>query len=551
MNKDNNKNRIRILMTSDVHGKVFPHSYADGSIKEYGFARLYSTIKKLRDDNTILIDNGDVLEGSPLQLYHMMTDLKDRDPSPVSRVMKAINYDYINLGNHDFNFGPEVLFRHIETSGALCITQNITYQGRSILRCNDLQMETPEDWRKEKCAEGGLDKTYVIKEIAGKRIAIFGLLTHYVKHWESEEHLEGFEFFDALESAKENVARIKANGEADFIVCVYHGGFEIDPETGQPIGKDTGENQGYKILSEIPEIDVFLTGHQHKLIVNTNDGRVFVQPGANGEHIACVDIYPYDLKDGDAINQKCHMEAELIKIETEADEGILDLVRDEEEACQIWLDQIIGETRLDLRVHDEFDARLNKSQLITYINSVQLKYSKADISAVALFQGATGIGPDITIRQIVSTYVFPDNIVVKRINGKILKEYLEQTVAFWDVERRGDTERIIVNPKYEIPTPQYFNYDLLDGVEYTAKVSNPIGERITSLTMGGSPVQEDTELTIAINHYRAAGGGDFFMLSDAETVWVDSTTMIDILVKEIKSIGIIDFKPINNISIEI
>ena len=513
----NSENRIRILMTSDVHGKVFPHSYADGSYNNNGFGRIAGTIKELRDDNTILIDNGDVLEGSPLQLFHMMTELKDREPSPVSKVMGALNYDYINLGNHDYNFGPEVLFRHIETTGAKCITSNMVYQGKPMC-------------------------SYELIEVAGKKIAIFGLITHLVTQWESKEHLEGIEFKDALETAKSLVAKIKADNQADYIVCVYHGGFEKDPETLEPIGQDTGENQGFRMLRELPEIDVLLTGHQHRIFVNNFDGRTYIQPGAGGEQIACVDIYPGD-------NQ---IEAKLIKVETEAVDAVLDIVRDEEEDCQIWLDRVIGKTGLDLVIHDAFDARLKKSQLITFINSVQLKRSKADVSGVALFQGATGIGPDITIRQLVSTYVFPDNIVVKKINGRILREYLEKDMEYWTVQRdETGIEKVIVNPEYESPLPQHFNYDLLDGVEYTAKISNPVGQRIVSLTKNGVPVTDDMELTLAINHYRAAGGGEYHMFGEAETLWEDSVTMIDLLVDEIMERKVIDFEPVNNIRIEV
>ncbi len=548
MKSDSVKNRIRILMTSDVHGKVFPHSYSDGSPKNYGFGRLAGTIEKLRDENTILIDNGDTLEGSPLQLFHMMSDLREREPSPVSRIMKAMKYDFINLGNHDFNFGHNVLFRHIEETGAKCITGNVLYNDNLLASLNH---DNKGNSNQGNSNESFRQKSYEIIEVAGKRIALFGLLTHFVTRWESEENLRGFKFENALESAKRIVSEIKSNENVDYIVSVYHGGFEKDIESDEPIGMDTGENQGYRIMTEIPEIDVFLTGHQHRLMVGIKDGRAYVQPGAGGEYLACVDIYP----EGNTLEEesfdeetygKSLIETRLIKVETEANNDLLSIVSDEEANCQTWLDQVIGETKIDLCVHDEFRDRLNKTQLITYVNNIQLKRTGADVSAAALFQGATGIGPGITIRQIVSTYVFPDNITVKKINGKILREYLEKDMEFWAVD--GDSQ-IIVNPAYEIPNPQYFNYDLLDGVEYTAKISNPVGERIVSLTKDGIPITDDMEFTIAINHYRAAGGGDFFMLSEAETVWEDSVTMIDILVNEIKENTIIDFKPVNNINV--
>ncbi len=520
--KESNPNRIRILCTSDVHGKIYPHSYADGSYQAYGYARLKTCIDSLRDENTILIDNGDVLVGSPFMQYFMSnfpTDLGKT--SPITRVINAMNYDFINLGNHDFDYGVKALFHHIEGTGAKCITENVRYTSNAGSGACSLPKYL--NHQRENC--------YELIEIAGKKLALFGIITHFVPKWEGEEHTKGMTFLDAFDEAKRIVEKIKEDNLADYIVCVYHGGFERDPETGEQIGFDTGENQGYRMLKEIPEIDVLLTGHQHRLF----EGNKYTQPGEGGVYLACVDI---DLETG-TVNPK------LIEVETEADEGIMNLVRDDEDACQIWLDKIIGKSKLDLLIHDELDARINKSQLITYVNKVQMDYCGADVSAVALFYGAIGIGPDISMRQLVSTYVFPDNLIVKKINGKILRDYLEKDMEFWIIE----DGKIAINPEYMVPYPQHFNYDMLDGVEYTAKISNPVGERIIKLTRNGEPVTDEMELTIAVSNYRAAGGGNFFMLSDAETVWQDSITVVDLMQRDIMEKRVIEFEPVNNIEI--
>ena len=512
-------NRIRILSTSDVHGKIFPHSYADGSSQNIGFAKISKVIEKLRDENTILIDNGDTLEGSPLQLFYMLERREGPKAPPVSRVMKELKYDYINLGNHDFNFGVDMLYKHIKGTGAKCITRNLSHLGRGI----------------DSLAE---DREYELLEVAGKKLAIFGIITHFVPKWEGEDKVAGLEFRDAFCEARKIVNQIKEDGLSDYIICVYHGGFEYDPETKEPIGLDNGENQGYRIINEIPEIDVFITGHQHLVFqgVGGASGKTaYTQPGQGGQYVSCIDI---DVEKGEIIPK-------LFPIGDDFDEGILDIVREEERDCQDWLDQVIGHTNLDLRIHDEYDSRLNKSQLITYLNQKQMEYSGADLSSVALAYGATGIGPDITMRQIVSTYVFPNTLVSKRINGRILKDYLEKNMEFWLVEK-GE---IIVNPEYEAPILKHFNYDMLDGVEYIAQISNPLGERIISLTRGGKPVSEEDEFTIVLNNYRAAGGGEFFMLSDAEQVWDDPMSMVDILAEAIRGEGVIDFEPVNNIEI--
>ena len=105
--------RIRLLVTSDVHGYVYPYSYADGKKENIGFAKVKAVMDSLKDENTLLLDNGDVLEGSPLSFYHFHSHSKNI--SPMSKAMRLIGYDYVNVGNHDFNYGEEALLQHLHT----------------------------------------------------------------------------------------------------------------------------------------------------------------------------------------------------------------------------------------------------------------------------------------------------------------------------------------------------------------------------------------------------------------------------------------------------
>ncbi|MCR5372905.1 MAG: metallophosphoesterase, partial [Solobacterium sp.] len=112
--------RIRLLATSDTHGYIYPYQYTDHSSANQGLARMQALISALRDENTLVIDNGDVLEGSPLDYYHFHCH---RDEvSPVTKVMNAMGYDFVNVGNHDFNYGKDILYRHLENLDAPCMT---------------------------------------------------------------------------------------------------------------------------------------------------------------------------------------------------------------------------------------------------------------------------------------------------------------------------------------------------------------------------------------------------------------------------------------------
>ena len=174
--------RIRILTSSDVHGVLFPYEYAKGRGRNWGLAKLSGLIRSLRGPDTILIDNGDTLEGSPLSFYHYA-----KCPpleSPMTAAMAMMRYDFVNLGNHDFDYGPEALLTHLDKSGARCLCVNISYKGDPL-------------------------GSYAVRRICGKKLAFFAVCTQYVRNWEPEDKLEGFVLRDAFESARETAEKIR------------------------------------------------------------------------------------------------------------------------------------------------------------------------------------------------------------------------------------------------------------------------------------------------------------------------------------------------------
>lgn len=500
---------IRLLATSDVHGYIYPYSYATKKEENIGYAKISSLIKTLRDENTIVIDNGDVLEGSPLMFYHMHYDIDNI--SPVSKVLKEINYDFINIGNHDYNYGEDILLKHLNYLNGKCITANILYKGKPF------------------------NHEYVIKEIAGKRIALFGLTTQYISNWESKEHIKDSVFLDAYDTCKKLVKEIKEKENPDYIVCVYHGGFEKDLESGKPTEELTNENEGYKILEEIDGLDILITGHQHRSLSGKKFNKVYTQTSDKGKELACIEINT----DTNSID------ARILEANIEADTSITNLVLDEEEKCQKWLDTPLGTSNVDLKIIDEDKARLHKSQVITFLNDVSKYASGADLNANALFAGATGFNKDITMRDLVSTYVYPNTLVVKKITGKVLKEYLEKCAEYFDIK----DDEIVVSYNYLWPKPQKFNYDMVDGVDYTIKVSNPIGQRLIKLTYKDKEVNDDDTFTLCINNYRASGGGDYHMIKEAPTIKDIQKGMVEILADYIIDKKVIDFKEVNNITV--
>ena len=503
------KNRIRILATTDMHGYIYPYRYSDNTEAEYGCARLKTLIDLYRDENTILIDNGDVLQGSPLQFYHFAREAEET--APITKVMNAMGYDYVNLGNHDFNYGENALLKHLDSLNMPCLTSNVILRGKP------------------------LNPTYAIREIAGVRIALFGVVTHCIPRWEKPDNIKNFRFKDAFDTARKTVELIRRLERPDYVIGIYHGSFERDPKTGISYNKENGENQAYQMIREIDGLDVLITGHTHAELFGRSFNTTYAQAGKHAEALACVDIY----------TDTGIIEPHVLKADTAPNEEILRLVQETEDRCQKWLDTPLGKSRMNLKIEDEFTARLHKSQLATFLNMVQKEVSGADLSAVSLFQNAVGFGSEITMRELVSTYVYPNSLMVLKIDGAILREYLEKTAEFWAI----DDNRIIVNPRFIKPKKKMYFYDMVDGIEYDINVRNDIGHRVTSILYQGKEVTDDMEFTLVVSNYRAAGGSEYTMLKKGELIRDCMNDMVEEIALWIIQHRVIEFEPVNNIHV--
>ncbi len=482
--------KIRLLATSDVHGFISPYLYSDGSLAEQSLSRLSAHIRRLRDENTLLIDNGDVLQGSPLNTYHQR--YAKEKIHPMALALNALEYDYYNLGNHDFNYGLPMLHRYMQEVHAECLTGNL------------VENEEP------------LGADYTIHYFDEQHcIALIGVTTQYIPHWEQPKNIAGISFENALEYVQKTVDLIRSKEQVDGIVVVYHGGFEKDLLSGQETEALTGENLGYQ-MCQIEGVDVIISGHQHRSLATVCNGKTVTQTASNGRELAVIE---WDLE-----THAIH--AELLKANQPVDETLLELIREEEEKTQQWLDQPLGRLKEgDLLVRDELKGRIHKHPLISFLNQVQREFGQADLSSQALFNGARGFNQEITMRDLVASYMFPNTLVTLKISGKILKEFLEKSAEYFSV-RDG---KIVVSDRYLAPKPQHYNYDMVDGVEYTIKVSNPIGQRIVELKRNGVEVKQDDQFTIAMSNYRASGGGDFMMLQGCEVVQDHQKDMVECL----------------------
>lgn len=482
---------MKILCTTDVHGAIFSHTYSNNSDTFNGLTRLSTLLKKERQNNNIiLIDNGDILQGNPLNTYVN----KNKNNTLMADALNYLNYDYFNLGNHDFNYGRNLLEKHINTLNAKCLTTNIAINHTII------------------------GKTQIIN-IEGIKIGLIGAVTSYIPNWEKEDNLVGIDVFDVFETISKEVKKIRK--DVDILIVVYHGGFERDLNTFEPTENLTKENIGFELTKL--DIDILLSGHQHRSINQIVNNTLCLQATSNLKEVMSVEIKDNQIK------------AKLVELKDyERDlEFEKNFIRIEEEV-QKYLDIVITSTDYDLRINDVYEAQKNKHPYISLLNQIQLKHYNADISFASLFQTSIGLSKDITIRDILSSYPFPNSLVLIEIDYKTLLEYLEQNATYW-------TKNKEINPKFLKPKLEIYNYDMGDGISYTIDTNKKEYNRVSI----DSNIKDTYKMVV--NNYRYSGGGNFYMMKNTKLLENDTIDVVDIIIEYLKSEKPLKINHSNNI----
>lgn len=461
--------RATIYYTSDVHGYLFPTSYGDKEEKAMGLFHCIANFKK--DGNTLIFDGGDTLQGSPMASYIAEKGGELLEAEPFSRVYNAAGYDAVVPGNHDFNFGYERLSRYTNALTGACLCANVKDLG----------------------GKSKLQNRHIFTLENGLRIGVTGVVTDYVTVWEKPEHLDNIQITDAFTAAKEELYKLKQ--EADVTVCIYHGGYECDLDTGEVLST-SGENVGYRILKEL-DYDVLLTAHQH-MPVSGRDlfGTHTLQVMANGVQYAKIEIAKE--------NETLHVASSLCpagdRHEEEPYRSLLPL----EEEVQKWLDVSIGQIKAPIPEQNKLDMAMNGSGVADFFNQVQLTYSGADISCVGLGNTPMSLPEHITMRDLVRVYPFSNTLVVLSVNEEVLKKALERCAEYFTL-KDGVVEisDVFLNPKVE-----HYNYDYFAGISYEIDLRMPVGSRVKEIRYKGEPLNGRT-LSLCMSDYRASGTGGY------------------------------------------
>lgn len=500
---------LTICFTSDVHGYFSDMDYARGVSGTTGLSRCVSTFPD--DGNTLILDGGDTLQGSPFAYWLSQNPVEGAKVS--ARAMSLAGYDFITLGNHDFNYGREALVSYLSHLEARCLSANV---------------------------EGlpGVERTAVVKLQNGLRVGLTGVTTHFVNLWEKPENLEGITVKDAFSSAAAAIEELKQE-KVDVTVCIYHGGFENDLVTGELLSA-TDENQAYRICREL-DFDVLLTGHQH-------------QPKAGLELFGT-----FAAQSPDRAKQYVRMDVTVSEEgKITANSRMMDPEEPEEELAQylapldaqnaVFLDQPLGELDIPLEPDDHMKMAANGSVIANFFNQVQMDASGADLSITCLANVVKGFNQQVTIRDVVATYVFPNTLKTIRVDRRILKAALERSAEYFDLDENGQLQ---VSQRFLKPIVMHYNYDYLSGLEVTIDIHKPIGNRVVSMLYEGKELEEDRQLTLCLNNYRATGTGGYPLYAKCELVKDQPTEISQMIIEYIekhKQIAVDKTKWLNVIS---
>jgi len=507
---DGGTTRITILGTSDLHGNIWGYSYEDGKeTTNNGIARVYTYIQQVRAENpnTILVDNGDTIQGTILtdDIYN-----KQDGEHPIMSVMNYMGYDAMTLGNHEFNFGLNLIDRIQKQAKFPILAANATYKDTGKLLT-------------------GAD--YTIVERGGVKVAIIGVTNPNAPTWDGEK-VDAVSF-EAVSSAVKRCIE-KIGDSADVIMVSCHAGL-----TGE-FDEEGGSDAASQILIDNPQVDVLLVGHYH-VVVKEKDGNTLVGAPRNSGR----DVVRFDLnvdKDGnvtdgsvdvvDMANYEPSNDIRSLPIVKEAHQKTIDFINGSASSDGTTSGGVFGTAKQDFQPVDEIagipEGKLEDTAVMDLINKVQLLNSGADVSAAALFKDTSDIkAGDINYGDIFNIYKFDNTLYRVQVTGAELKAYMEWSAACYNQWHEGDVS-ISFNPE----KPGYL-YDMFAGVDYEIDLSQPEGSRIKNVMFKGKPLADDQTLTLAVNNYRYSSGLKAYKLVAAKKEWESSNSIRDMLVKYI------------------
>ncbi|MET9799897.1 5'-nucleotidase C-terminal domain-containing protein [Streptomyces sp. NPDC006368] len=534
-----------VMGTTDLHGNVFNWDYFtdkefdDKAHNDVGLAKISTLVERVRKEkgrgNTLLIDAGDTIQGTQLSYYYAKVDpiTAERGPvHPMARAMNAIGYDAAALGNHEFNYGIPVLRKFQEQC-------DFPLLGANALDAKTLRPAFPPY------------SVHRLRTPCGRdvRVAVLGLTNPGIAIWD-KANVSGRMVFPGLEEqAAKWVPRLRSMG-ADVVIVSAHSGSSGTSSYGDQL--PYVENAAGLVAEQVPGIDAILVGHAHTEIPeyrvrNRETGKdvVLSEPLKWGQRLTLFDV---DLvwRKGRWVVEK--VGARVLNSNTvEEDPEIVSLLGEEHAKVVAYVNQVIGTSTVAMSTAD---APWKDEPIIDLINHVQAEtvrealaggaYAGLPVLSQASCFSRTARIPagQVTIRDAAGLYPFENTLEARVLTGAQLKDYLEFSARYYVQTPAGapvDTAKLTNAGG----TPDY-NYDAVYGLSYEIDIARPAGSRIVNLSFEGRPLDPAARFVLAVNNYRASGGGAFPHVAAAQQVWSNSEEIRNTIIQWVREKGTVD-----------
>ncbi|EEL49459.1 bifunctional 2',3'-cyclic-nucleotide 2'-phosphodiesterase/3'-nucleotidase [Bacillus mycoides] len=567
--------KLRILETSDIHVNLMNYDYYQTKTdNKVGLVQTATLVNKAREEakNSVLFDDGDAIQGTPLGDYVAQKGLDGDYVHPLYRLMNLMKYDVISLGNHEFNYGLDYLNKAISKTQFPVINSNVFIDDHDNDEENDKNaFEKYHIFDKVVTDEAGNSQTV--------KIGVMGFVPPQIMGWD-KANLEGkVKAKDIVQTAEKLVPEMQAKG-ADIIVALAHSGVD---QSGYNAGM---ENASYYLATKVPGVDAVLMGHSHTVITDKFDGVPVVMPGVFGSNLGIIDM---ELK---KVNGKWEVQKDKSVPSVrpisdskgtalvEPDQKLVNEIKDDHEATIKYVNTPVGKTTAPINsyfslVQDDPSVQLVTNAQKWYVEKLFAEngqYSKYKgipvLSAGAPFKAGGRNGATyytdipagtLAIKNVADLYVYPNTLYAVKVNGAQVKEWLEMSAGqFNQIDPAKAEEQSLVNVNY--PT---YNFDILDGVKYEIDVTQPAkydkdgkivnqnANRIVNITYDGKPIADNQEFIVATNNYRGSSQ-TFPGVSKGEVVYQSQDETRQIIAKYMKETPVINpaadqnwaFKPI-------
>ncbi|MEI6308766.1 MAG: 5'-nucleotidase C-terminal domain-containing protein, partial [bacterium] len=491
---------IRLLETSDIHGNVEGWNYfTDKASSSGGMSRIVTYLNSVRADNpnTLIVDDGDTIQGTPLNyLYNILTPSVT---NPMAVAMNFMGYTSMTLGNHEFNFGQAVLNKIRGEMTFPMLAANCR-----LISDNSLVFDP-----------------YIIKDISGVQVGILGLTNTSIPYWEKPENIAGLKFTNPVVEANTFVPLMKAAG-ADVIVIAAHSGLD------ETYGHGHEENFIKDLADFVPGVDVILAAHAHAQENLVRNGVLITEPKNAAAQVADITITVSGEGSTWAVTTKT---ATIVNMSGKVeDPTFLALMKPYHDATRVYINTPIGLTTGAFP--GGVNALYKDGPTADLINLVQTEAAAAagfpvDASCAALFNDQAALPAGVVkLKDAYALYIYDNTLYVLRCTGKTVKDVLEWTVGYF--------ANYSFNPAGPSATPNFpsYNYDLWTGIKYQVDLTKPIGSRIVNLTLNGAPITPTQILNVAANNYRATGK---FVPLGATVLYSSTTEVRDLVTDYIKT----------------